>query len=447
MRIYKSALLVRYLAVLSLAALGSTTSAPSMAAEYSAEVAHYLNEGDALLRQGKIGAARQDFEDALKANPNCPEAHDGIGRCFLRDGTLDKATTEFRAALKIDPLNVPSLNNLANVLYHQAKYDEAIVFYEQALKICHNNDPEILTNLANALRSKGNNKQAISNYKLAIKNRPDFLDAHNNLALALYDEGRYAEALTAIRQALNVDGHSSDAYYNLALIHRAMLNFSAARQAANESLKYENNPEFAESTKQLVGKLGQVEAAYSHLEKGTGHLRQGQWDKAESELKTATPLPDKQKAVALNNLGIALFRQRLYNDAAQTFERSLETSHNAQTNFNLGQARLNSGNREGAKAAFKSAIAESNGKHALAHNALGVIYKHENNLQAAIKEYETALSLPGAPPVVHYNLALALQQAGVYGQAIEHYQAYLKRSPKGLNSASAKQEIQIIQSQ
>ncbi len=442
--IYKSALLVANLAVLS-----ATTSALSVAAEYSAEVTHFLNEGDALLRQGKIGAARQDFEDALKANPNCPEAHDGIGRCFLRDGGLDRATSEFRAALKIDPLNVPSLNNLANVLYHQAKYDEAIVFYEQALKICHNNDPEILTNLANAQRSKGNNAQATSNYKLAIKNRPDFLDAYNNLALALYDEGKYSEALAAIRQALKIDGHCSDAYYNLALIHRATLNFTAARQAANESLKYENNPEFAESTKQLVEKLSQVQSAYGNLEKGTGHLRLGQWDKAEGALKSASPLPDRQKAIALNNLGIALFRQRLFNDAAQTFERAVASGkgNHAQANFNLGQARLYAGNRDSAKTAFRTAIAESNGKHALAHNALGVIYKHENNLQAAIKEYETALSLPGAPPVVHYNLALALQQAGVYGQAIEHYQAYLKRSPRGLNAASARQEIQIIQSQ
>lgn len=419
-----------------------------LAAEYSQEVARFLNEGDALLRQGKIGAARQDFEDALKANPNCPEAHDGIGRCFLRDGTLDRAATEFRAALKIDPLNVPSLNNLANVLYHQAKYDEAIVFYEQALKICRNNDPEILTNLANAQRSKGNNAQAISNYRLAIKNRPDFLDAHNNLALALYDEGKYQDALSSIRQALKIDGHSSDAYYNLALIHRAMLNFTAARQAANESLKFENNPEFAESTKQLVDKLSQVEAAYTNLEKGTGHLRQGQWDKAEDYLKSATPLPDRQKTVALNNLGIALFRQRLFNDAAQTFERAIAGSkgNTAQANFNLGQARLYAGNREAAKSAFKNALSISGGKHALAHNELGIIYKHENNLQAAIKEYEAALAL-GAPPVVHYNLALALQQAGVYGQALAHYETYLKKSPKGINAASARQEIQIIQSQ
>lgn len=411
-----------------------------VASEYSAQVNHFLHEGDVFLRQGKIGAARQDFEDALKANPNCAEAHDGIGRCFLRDGTLERAAEEFRAALKIDPLNVPSLNNLANVLYHQAKYDEAIVFYQQALKICRNNDPEILTNLANAQRSKGANAEAISNYKLAINISPDFLDAYNNLALALHEEGKYQEALTAIQKALKIDSHSADAYYNLALIHRSMLNFSAARLAANESLKYENNQEFAKSTRQLIDKLNQVEKASGNLEKGTSFLRQGKWQEAEEQLKSASPLPDRQKTIATNNLGVALYRQHLYNDAEQTFER-------AHANFNLGQARLAAGNKEGAKSAFRQAITQSNGKHALAHNALGVIYKHENNLQAAIKEYEIALSIAGAPPVVHYNLALALQQAGVYGQAIKHYKAYLKRSPKGINAASARQEIQIIQSQ
>ncbi|MBX9876905.1 MAG: tetratricopeptide repeat protein [Candidatus Obscuribacterales bacterium] len=434
--------------LLVLSLIVSSSYCSVWAGEYSPEVARFLNEGDALLRQGKIGAARQDFEDALKANPNCPEAHDGIGRCFLRDGTLDRAATEFRAALKLDPLNVPSLNNLANVLYHQSKYDEAIVFYEQALKICHNNDPEILTNLANAQRSKGNNTEAIANYRLAIKNRPDFLDAYNNLALALYDEGKYPDALAAIRQALKIDGQCADAYYNLALIHRATGNFTAAREAANESLKYEKNPEFAESTKQLVDKLNQVEVAYGNLEKGTGHIRQGQWDKAEESLKAASPLPERQKTIALNNLGIALFRQHLFKDAAQTFERAIAAGHGnkAQANFNLGQARLYDGNKAGAKAAFQKAIAESNGKHALAHNLLGVMYKHENNLQAAIKEYETALAV-GAPPVVHYNLGLALQQAGVYSEAIKHYEAYLKKAPHGLNAASARQEIQIIESQ
>jgi Tfp pilus assembly protein PilF len=61
------------------------------------------NQGIILWNQGKIPEAKVKFEEALKANPNHPEAHFQLGMAQLNGGDIPAAITAFEKYLELAP--------------------------------------------------------------------------------------------------------------------------------------------------------------------------------------------------------------------------------------------------------------------------------------------------------------------------------------------------------
>jgi tetratricopeptide (TPR) repeat protein len=61
------------------------------------------NQGIILWNQGKIPEAKEKFEEAIKANPNHPEAHYQLGMAQLNAGDLAAAVTSFEKYLQLAP--------------------------------------------------------------------------------------------------------------------------------------------------------------------------------------------------------------------------------------------------------------------------------------------------------------------------------------------------------
>lgn len=62
-----------------------------------------FNQGIILWNQGKIADAKVKFEEAIKANPNHPEAHYQLGMALLNEGKLAEAVAEFEGYVKLAP--------------------------------------------------------------------------------------------------------------------------------------------------------------------------------------------------------------------------------------------------------------------------------------------------------------------------------------------------------
>lgn len=62
-----------------------------------------FNQGIILWNQGKIADAKVKFEEALKLNPNHPEAHYQFGMALLNEGKLAEAVAEFESYVKLAP--------------------------------------------------------------------------------------------------------------------------------------------------------------------------------------------------------------------------------------------------------------------------------------------------------------------------------------------------------
>jgi Tfp pilus assembly protein PilF len=71
--------------------------------------AQTVDEGQALLKSGKLTEARSVFESVLKHDDNNADAHSGLGQVFLsrkyQERDVEKAIDEFEKATELDPKN------------------------------------------------------------------------------------------------------------------------------------------------------------------------------------------------------------------------------------------------------------------------------------------------------------------------------------------------------
>jgi tetratricopeptide (TPR) repeat protein len=134
--------------------------------------------------------------------------------------------------------NDVAYNNLATVYLNRSRVTEAIAAYEHALAVrsgesrtYYSLDIALLHNgLGTALDRNGSSlDRAISEYRAAVRIRPDYADAHFNLAEDLLKNGNIEEAIAHYRKL--VETPPPDAGSHLALA-KALLRTGAEKEAA-----------------------------------------------------------------------------------------------------------------------------------------------------------------------------------------------------------------------
>jgi uncharacterized membrane protein len=106
--------------------------------------------GDAFLAVGARAEAREQFEQALRYDPDDLYAHFWLG-VLLEQTRPREAADHFRAVLKRAPDNFLSLCNLGSILVRQGEYPEAIGVFRRALQI-DPQDANVQTQLVKAMR-------------------------------------------------------------------------------------------------------------------------------------------------------------------------------------------------------------------------------------------------------------------------------------------------------
>tara|TARA_Y100000588_G_C14223038_1_gene911899 strand:- start:493 stop:2145 length:1653 start_codon:yes stop_codon:yes gene_type:complete len=115
--------------------------------------------------------------------------------------------TIFEHAIMVTEKKYPKFagiyNNLGIALYAKGENEEAISHYKMAIKV-NPFHTKAYYNLGIAFFAKKKNEEAISYYKMAIKLSPNFTNAHYNLGLALVQKGQMKEAVHHFRETLRV---------------------------------------------------------------------------------------------------------------------------------------------------------------------------------------------------------------------------------------------------
>jgi tetratricopeptide (TPR) repeat protein len=161
------------------------------------------NLGNALAQQGSFEEAVKQLQNALQINPGNAMAAYDLGNVRARQGRFDEAMGDFALALRIDPQLAKAHYNLGSLLSNQGKLNEAVEQYQKALQI----DADYVRayyGLGTALTTQGQLDRAIDSFEAGLRVQPNVPELHDGLARALVLQGRKEEALQHYREALRL---------------------------------------------------------------------------------------------------------------------------------------------------------------------------------------------------------------------------------------------------
>jgi tetratricopeptide (TPR) repeat protein len=415
------------------------------------------------------------------------------------DDYLEQARSYFTKALDTDPDFPSAWNGLADTYYLSGNTQQAISYYKKALSLSPKNAYEAQTNLANAQRDLGLLTEAQNNYQKAIESNPLYAPAHHGYAELLLNKKELTQAYSEILEAIRLKPNYAIAYYHLGLLESARGNKMQALKAYLLSLRYETNASYAQETQGLINKLelDSNKISFAELQKYQAELCQSlsatdtqskiqkqlpvinktdkedsainktlpnakasianiealiatkQWTKAHKEISTLLNLhPDD--AVLLNESGLIFFNQKKYSQAEKVLTESITKSQNklGAAYYNLAQVYLAQHQSIKAQSALERANSlsiEKGENTALINNSLAICLKQKGDFQAAQSAYNEAIKSGGDNfPVIHYNLAILLEQMDKPAEAAQEFKTYLSLAPHGLNAAKAQSHLKTF---
>jgi tetratricopeptide (TPR) repeat protein len=246
--------------------------------------------------------------------------------------------------------------------------------------------PEALMNTGQEMVQRGAFSQAVTAFRKALAQEPDFFEAQFNLAFAYLQWGRYTESVAEFKKALALQSKNSEVWSNLAIAYDNLNRQGDAMYALEQAVKY--NPENTTARMNLA-------AMYANANK--------------------------------NAQAIVLYKQVIKVDGS-----------NGEAYLNLSKCLIATKNVKEAKEYLKQAIANMPNKGD-AHVELGTIYwKYDNDFDKGITEYRTAISIDPSNPAFYQELASALESKGKREEAAEE----LKKSLTYIDDALVKEKVQ-----
>ncbi len=158
--------------------------------------------------------AENQFQQALRLNPNYPNAHESYAMFLSRMGRFDEALREIRRGQELDPVSLGGNTMMGLVLHLARRDDEAIPWFRRVLAM----DPNFLRahfGLGHALVHKKRYEEAITEFQKAVELSGDGAAQLGALGYAYAVANRRAEALEIVEK---LKERSREHYVPLAMV-------------------------------------------------------------------------------------------------------------------------------------------------------------------------------------------------------------------------------------
>lgn len=228
-----------------------------------------VTRAEGLLKEGKLDAARVEFERVIAINPTIATAYLGAGEIYKRKGDYKSAEERFARAAELAPENF------------DAQYNHGLTL-------------QLLGRLADSVRA----------YLRALTIKPDDFDANLNLATAYLQLAEPSQALAYAQRAVSLNGGSAPARTNLGAIYAALDRHTDA------ITEYQQAAELTKLTAPLLLNMSDSLGKVGRYEEMVNTLRE--------------VVREQPSAAAYERLGSGQFRLRRYAEAEDSFRKSAQ---------------------------------------------------------------------------------------------------------------------------
>ena len=161
------------------------------------------NLADYYLTQMRTEEARGPVLEALRYNPDYPEAHVNMATILRRTGQMSESEEHYQEALRIQPINVEAHAGYGALLLQEGRAGDALREFERVVEL-RPDDAEAHHSLAVALAGRGRFNEALGEFAAEARLKPGDAGVHANLAMMLASVGRLDEAIAQYSQALRI---------------------------------------------------------------------------------------------------------------------------------------------------------------------------------------------------------------------------------------------------
>lgn len=179
----------------------------------------YFDLGAQLHARGRHDDAIAALQSFLRLRPrhvNAWQARDLIGQALVAQGRLDAARDQFRAITVENPAYVPALGRLGDVLMAQERFADAVPVFE-AFTAAQPNHAVAWRNLGVARARSGQVGRAIEAFSRSVELAPGDGDARRNLANALFEQRAFGRMEQQAREAVRLKPRDAVAHDLLGL--------------------------------------------------------------------------------------------------------------------------------------------------------------------------------------------------------------------------------------
>ena len=413
-----------------------------------------------LLAEGRIDEAQARAQDAVRADPNSPEAHFILGRILSARGDLEPARKAFGQAISLDPGALDARIELSAIHLQRREIDTAIQIAREAADTNPNSIDAQLA-VVRALLARPEDRAEAQRHLQKLGNAYPFAP-QPKVALGRFHlaNGNVTAARVEFERALDMDPNSIETLSQLIAIEMASARSADARRRLADHLERKpNDPALL----LLTGKVLLASRAYSKAELvlrrvtevdptniesftllGQLYVSQKRLSEAIKEF-SAIVARDPRSSGAHTMLGLLLHAQGNPDDAVHHYEKALDANPNAATAANnLAWLYAESGERLDRALMLAQAAKAQIPSNAEVLDTLGWIYAKQNMLVPAIANLEEAVKLSRNQPLHLYHLGVAYAKSGDDAKARVALEQTLKLRPDFERAPEVKQILSTL---
>jgi len=438
-----------------------------------------------LMQEGKKAETEAFLQQTKKDMASNSEGYRMLGDFYFATGVLDKSLAEYASLFSDHPKDAQVRKNYIQLLILKNRLDEATklnneilksnshdvdaLVYQGQIQLRRNDAPGAVDSLINALRNDPNNavahyqlgnayagqhdqNRAESEWREAVRIRPDLTDAQRSLAAIELQRADWDAVLATAQQIITVQPYAADGYLlkgvaDLArqkyadaqqdaeqAMQRAPLSPAPYVQLANIHLSQKHFPDAEKFYSQALDKDPSSSDGLSGLM--NTYFAQKEYDKAIAAAHAQiAKSPNTSNFYDL--LGTALFNGKKDLPGAESaLRKAVEVDkNNTDALEKLGKVQVAEGNTDQAIALYQQSI-KSNPREVRFYILTGELYEAKQNWDQAKAMYQQALNIDHDQPLASNNLAyVILQTGGNVDVALAMAQTARRGMPDSANAA------------